>query len=160
MLIVKATKKIKFYACLASLIHNKEFLMACAEITLRLYEEVREEVTPKVDLFFLVKVHDEFHSTEDLDLVEEITENCFKDLAAHMRNPKARGVFQTFTRLSGTYEKEDLFVHIANVRHLSQDANGSVVVTLVVNSHKGLKDLLENTYSGARCDFVEEVHSV
>ncbi|MFA6297418.1 MAG: hypothetical protein WC629_02550 [Candidatus Paceibacterota bacterium] len=158
---MNAKKKICFYTFLASIIKDERFQESVAVMLVAYYHGISDQVTPKITMDFLRKVHGEFNGNDDLVLMEELTEDCFRDLAAHMRNPEARSVFETWTKMSGTYEKEDLFVHTANVRHLTRDANGPTAVTLVVNSYKGLKDLLEHSRSGyGRPDFVEEVHSV
>lgn len=81
---------------------------------------------------------------------------AFKDLAPHIRDPKARQVIDDFRKIIEDDGRKHLFVHVKNVRCPGGDDKGPSVVTLVVNDHARLMDLLAGRTEDAR---IKESHS-
>lgn len=149
-------KKIAFYGALAELIRDEEFVTSSAEALVKLYEEIKSDVSiESITLEFLTDAWGEYHDdNRELDLMETLTETAFKDLARHMRSPEVRRIFRDFSNMSGTSSSTDLFVYTANVRTLSDVEGGISVVTLVVDDLTMLQDLLKQNGE------VEVIHSV
>lgn len=141
----KIQKKITFYGTLILLLRDQEFVESSAEALVQLFEEIRADVVIKdITVDFLRDVYDELADTsQDLDLIESITEDAFVDLAKHMRSPEVRKIFAALMEMSGIDENEDLFVHRTNVRHLTDEVDGCTVVTLVVHNYAVLERLLK-----------------
>ncbi len=159
-------KIVAFYGSLAAVIRDEDFGESSAVPVLQLYVEINSESVngPGVTisdfdftLDFLREAHEEYHDpSRDMNILEKLTEAAFKDMARYMRFPQARKVFTEFADMCGTWGPEDLYVQTINVRPLNDWADSMAVVTLVVNSYDGLKDLLENGRKGQ----VEYIHSV
>jgi len=147
---------IAFYTSLAAVLSDETFVESSAEALSKLAEENKADLSRKdFSVEFIREAYEEYHdNSRDLDIMEELTEEAFEDLAPYMKDINARKAFRRLTEMSGTGEVQDLFAHVSNVRHFGKDKNGMAVVTLVVNSYRELQDLLENPRDGV----VEEGH--
>jgi methionyl-tRNA synthetase len=140
---------VAFYTALAAVIGDETFVESSAQALEKQFSEImprREDMTMK----FFREAYDEYHdNAQDLDLMEQLAEQAFEDLAPHMHDVNARKAFRRLAEMSGTYEIQDLYSHVSNVRFLGKDKDGMAVVTLVVNSYRELQNLLKNPRDGA-----------
>jgi len=151
-------KVVAFYGCLVALIHDEKFVKASAEAVIALYEEIKSDIKVKnISMDVLRNAHLEYHDEgADLDLMEALTEDAWRDLAPYMREEEVRVIFESFTNMSGTGSYTDLFVHTEKVEPFTEDPDGCVRVTLVVDNYSRLKELLHDLNDTS----VEVIHSV
>ena len=134
---------VAFYTALAAVIGDETFVESSAQALEKQFSEImpkREDMTMK----FFREAYEEYQGPGDLDLMEQLAEQAFEDLAPYMHDINAREAFRHLMEMSGTGEVQDLYSHVSNVRFLGKDKDGMAVVTLVVNSYRELQDLLKN----------------
>jgi|GEM_PF-6763071 len=154
------SKKIAFYASLVAFIRAETFVESTAEALIALNKELADNFTRdyRFDAHYLLCAHRGYHEDNfGQDILNEVVEVAFKNLAPHMRSPEVRAIFKDFLNLVDPEEK-DLYVHTANVRRLDGQPNGCAVVTLVVNDYDKLDNLLHKNVVGSST--VEWVHPV
>ena len=151
-------KMIAFYGCLIVLIYDEKFVQSSAEALIKLYAEIKSDIHAKdITMDVLRDAHKEYHNENaDLDLMEALTEDAWRDLAPYMGEEEVRVIFESFTNMSGTGSETDLFVYTEKAEPLTEDPEGCVRVTMVVNDYSRLKELLRDLDDSS----VEVIHSV
>ncbi len=151
----KLERLIAFYGALVGVIRSREFVTASAETLVEIYSEMVAELSvPIVTVDDLREIHSDYHNNNaDLDVLEEIAGYAFKDLAPHMEDPRVRVIFQDLKEMSGTDQYTDLFLHIVEIRQLSDSNDGPTEITLVVDNYGRFVDLLQEDSN------IEVVHS-
>jgi hypothetical protein len=137
------TKLIALYTAIATLIAATDFDEAAADA---IELQATEVNLPDHNKENLRVAHAEYHeNSSDLDLMEELAGDCFRDLAPYMADASAREVFQSFRDMSGTSGGEDLFSHVSNVIKHGEGEDGPATVTLTVSYWSALESLLKET---------------
>jgi hypothetical protein len=133
-----------FYRLLHQLVTAQEFDSVLAKALVATYNQTRDHISlGECTMKSLRSCHREYHdNSQDLDRVIELSEAAFADLAGQMRNPEAQKVCQNFREASGTFNPEDLYLQVRNVRLLSKSEHGPAVITLVTHSGTALFNLL------------------
>lgn len=138
-------KLVAFYGALLAIIKDEQFVESSAEAAVKLFGEVGSAVSfEDVTVDYLRKVHEGYRSFsgENGDLLNDLVEGAFQDLAKHLRIPKVRALMDDLMGMVDA-DKEDLFIRTMNVRRLSDDPDGPAVVTVVVHNYGKLKGFLE-----------------
>ena len=154
-------QKIEFYYDLAWILSGSVFVESAAEAVVQTYKKVKKTITCDLDFSvdFLKKLHYAYYNEvctfEDYDILDKIVKSVFRDLAKHLRNPKARQVVDCFINISGEDSDTILFVSKTNEMEVG---DGFVVVTLVVSSSEGLDQLL--SLNAKPRNNIEKVHLV
>lgn len=136
---MKYEAKLAFYIKLLEIIDQAEndLPYELGIEAIELYDKVKDEVSiPEFTAEHVNTLHSDF------DVREDYAEAAFKDLAPHLRDPKAQGVVEEFFSRTGTADGTDLYAHVRNIRPLSDEPYGPAVVTLVVHSYGNLQALL------------------
>ncbi|MFA5934649.1 MAG: hypothetical protein WC827_02075 [Candidatus Paceibacterota bacterium] len=136
---------ISFYKFLYLVLSCRELNDLTATAVVKMYERIKDLIAWKVDFSveFLQKLHTYCSNgggeDKDFENVDFLAKSAFKDLAKYLRDTSVRQAVDFFISVSGNDSNTTLFACITNVRHFGDDY---AVVTLVVNSDQGLKDLL------------------
>lgn len=153
-------KVLAFYQGLAKLLiscnyqeESDNFNMALARDLAELHKEIRDLITIKGFSATLAKRMSDARASGDVPY--NWMGAAFKDLAPHLRDPKARQVIDDFRKIIEDDRREHLFIHVKSTRLLGGDGKGPAVVTLVVNDLDRLTDLLAGRTEDAR---IKEAH--
>lgn len=141
--VMKTNPKFDFYSTLFRLMRSESFLRAEAKRLVLMANDYPEITMPGVTLENLEEWYEKYSITgsekEEFAIMETITDYCFADLAAQMRNESVQQLFLDWK--SGSGIPDDLFVH---VRKSTDLGNGISSATIVVDDMTAFRRFYNN----------------
>lgn len=148
--VMKTNPKFDFYSKLSLVMRSELFLRAEARSLVEMVNDHPEITLPGVDLDNLEFWHEQYKMENDdkgIAIMEDLTEHCFSDLAAQMRNEPVRDLFTDWKKWAGI--PNDLFIHVRKSTDLGDGvATLTVVTDSIVAFRKYCQDPDEVTYAG------------
>jgi len=134
--------KFDFYTKLLSFVNTKEiFPENLADAIVELYDTNKKDLSFVVDMEFLREFHGELdaNACRDVEIMEEIVESLFEDLASQMRSESVRLLLESWQSRCGL--GNDLFIHLRRVKSLG---DGVASVTMLTSNIAYLREFHED----------------
>lgn len=148
--VMNTNPKFDFYSKLFLVMRSELFLRAEARSLVELSNDRPEITLPDVTLENLELWHEQYkieNEDDGIAIMETMTEYCFADLAAQMRNEPVRDMFLNWKTWSGV--PDDVFIHVRKSTDLGDSfATLTVVTDDIAAFRKFCKDPENFYYSG------------
>ena len=148
--IMNTNPKFDFYSKLLLVMRSELFLRMEALSLVEMVNNHPEVTFTEVTLENLEEWHEWYKMENDdrgIAIMEDMTEHCFSDLAAQMRNEPVRDLFTEWKRWAGI--PNDLFIHVRKSKDLG---DGFATINVVTDNIKAFRKYCEDpdevTYAG------------